>query len=124
MGRLSGLLDRIPAAYEHMAIIFLAVFAYTIAAAVLAAHRASVLWESWTVWSSALDAADGWDANAWHDALDPYFEEHESIGTGPDSVSAIVTTSPGMTLPTRSVNTPARSSSAIAARWPRLFSMA
>ncbi len=57
MGRLSGLLDRIPAAYEHMAIIFLAVFAYTIAAAVLAGHRASVLWESWTVWSSALDAA-------------------------------------------------------------------
>ena len=57
MTRLSGLLDRIPAAYEHMAIIFLAVFAYTIAAAVLAAHRASVLWESWAVWQSALDAA-------------------------------------------------------------------
>jgi hypothetical protein len=31
----------------------------------------------------ALDAADGWDADAWHDALAPYFDEHDSIGTGP-----------------------------------------
>jgi superfamily II RNA helicase len=33
----------------------------------------------------AMDSADGWDANAWHDALAPYFEEHDSIGTGPDA---------------------------------------
>ena len=57
MKRLSGILDRIPAAYEHAAILFLAVFGYTVCAAILAAHRASVLWESWTVWQSALDAA-------------------------------------------------------------------
>jgi hypothetical protein len=38
-------------------------------------------------WASlgALDSADVWDANAWHDALEPYFEEHDSIGTGPDA---------------------------------------
>ena len=50
---LSGILDRIPAAYEHAAVIFAAVFGYTVCAAVVAAHRASVLWESWAVWSSA-----------------------------------------------------------------------
>lgn len=55
--RLSGILDRIPAAYEHAVILFLAVFGYTICAAVISAGRASVLWESWAVWSSALDAA-------------------------------------------------------------------
>lgn len=55
--KLTGILDRIPAAYEHAAILFLAVFGYTVCAAILAAHRASVLWESWAVWQSALDAA-------------------------------------------------------------------
>ncbi|HEY0696567.1 MAG TPA: DUF3516 domain-containing protein, partial [Micromonospora sp.] len=30
-----------------------------------------------------LDAADGWDADAWADALEPYFEVHDEIGTGP-----------------------------------------
>lgn len=55
--RLSGILDRIPAAYEHAAVIFAAVFGYTVCAAVVAGHRASVLWESWAVWQSALDAA-------------------------------------------------------------------
>jgi hypothetical protein len=39
-----------------------------------------------------------------------------SIGSGPTSDRAIVARSPGMRLPTRSVNTPGRSSSAIAAR--------
>ena len=39
MKRLSGILDRIPAAYEHAAILFLAVFGYTVCAAILAAHR-------------------------------------------------------------------------------------
>jgi hypothetical protein len=46
----------------------------------------------------ALDAADGWDANAWHDALAPYFEVHDSIGTGPDARGPqllIITTEPG-----------------------------
>ena len=26
-----------------------------------------------------------WDAAAWRDALEPYFDEHEDIGTGPDA---------------------------------------
>jgi superfamily II RNA helicase len=33
----------------------------------------------------ALDGADGWDADAWADALEPYFELHTDIGTGPDA---------------------------------------
>jgi superfamily II RNA helicase len=32
-----------------------------------------------------LDAADGWNAAAWTDALDPYFDTHNEIGTGPDA---------------------------------------
>jgi superfamily II RNA helicase len=32
-----------------------------------------------------LDAADGWNAAAWEDALEEYFEEHDEIGTGPDA---------------------------------------
>ena len=31
----------------------------------------------------ALDAEDGWDADAWADALEPYFEAYDEIGTGP-----------------------------------------
>jgi hypothetical protein len=31
----------------------------------------------------ALDADGGWDADAWADALDGYFEVHDEIGTGP-----------------------------------------
>jgi hypothetical protein len=31
----------------------------------------------------ALDADSGWDAGAWEDALEPYFEVHDEIGTGP-----------------------------------------
>jgi superfamily II RNA helicase len=30
-----------------------------------------------------LDAEAGWDADAWADALEPYFDEHDEIGTGP-----------------------------------------
>ncbi|MEE6311722.1 DUF3516 domain-containing protein [Plantactinospora veratri] len=30
-----------------------------------------------------LDAEDGWDADAWADALEPYFETYDEIGTGP-----------------------------------------
>jgi superfamily II RNA helicase len=33
----------------------------------------------------ALDADDGWDAEAWATALDPYFELHDAIGIGPDA---------------------------------------
>jgi superfamily II RNA helicase len=32
-----------------------------------------------------LDSAAGWDAEAWADALEPYFAEHGDIGTGPDA---------------------------------------
>ncbi|MEQ1735308.1 MAG: DUF3516 domain-containing protein [Rhodoglobus sp.] len=32
-----------------------------------------------------LDAASGFDADAWADAMDPYFDEHESLGTGGDA---------------------------------------
>jgi superfamily II RNA helicase len=32
-----------------------------------------------------LDAESGWDAEAWEEALAPYFEEHDEIGTGPDA---------------------------------------
>jgi len=33
----------------------------------------------------ALDAADGWTAAAWEEALDGYFEVHDELGTGPDA---------------------------------------
>jgi Domain of unknown function (DUF3516) len=33
----------------------------------------------------ALDADSGWDASAWEEALDGYFEVHDEIGTGPDA---------------------------------------
>jgi len=32
-----------------------------------------------------LDAEAGWDADAWADAIEPYFTEHDEIGTGPDA---------------------------------------
>jgi hypothetical protein len=33
----------------------------------------------------ALDAEHGWDAEGWNEALEPYFAEHDEIGTGPDA---------------------------------------
>ncbi|WP_250279513.1 DEAD/DEAH box helicase [Frankia sp. Cppng1_Ct_nod] len=33
----------------------------------------------------ALDADAGWDADRWADALEPYFDLHGEIGTGPDA---------------------------------------
>jgi len=33
----------------------------------------------------ALDADSGWDASAWEEALDGYFDVHDEIGTGPDA---------------------------------------
>jgi superfamily II RNA helicase len=35
-----------------------------------------------------LDAASGFTADAWADALDPYFDEYDSIGTGADARSS------------------------------------
>ncbi|MFD7657381.1 DEAD/DEAH box helicase [Actinosynnema sp. NPDC059797] len=32
-----------------------------------------------------LDGGSGWSAEDWRDALEPYFEEHDEIGTGPDA---------------------------------------
>jgi superfamily II RNA helicase len=32
-----------------------------------------------------LDAGTGWDSGAWADALEPYFGEHDDIGTGADA---------------------------------------
>jgi hypothetical protein len=32
-----------------------------------------------------LDADSGWDADAWREALDGYFDEHDEIGTGADA---------------------------------------
>lgn len=34
---------------------------------------------------AALDGNDGWDEQAWRDAVEPYFDEHSEIGTGPDA---------------------------------------
>ena len=36
----------------------------------------------------ALDEESGWDADAWADALEPYFDEHTDIGIGPDARSS------------------------------------
>jgi hypothetical protein len=38
-------------------------------------------------WASLgeLDAASGFDADAWADAMDPYFDEHDTLGTGGDA---------------------------------------
>ncbi len=33
----------------------------------------------------ALDTADGWNAAAWEEALEEYYEAHDDIGTGPDA---------------------------------------
>ena len=33
----------------------------------------------------ALDAEAGWDAEAWAEAIEPYFDDHDEIGTGPDA---------------------------------------
>jgi len=33
----------------------------------------------------ALDTADGWNAAAWEEALESYYDEHDDLGTGPDA---------------------------------------
>ncbi|AUS80931.1 DUF3516 domain-containing protein [Actinoalloteichus sp. AHMU CJ021] len=45
-----------------------------------------------------LDGGAGWTAEAWRDALEPYFEEHDEIGTGPDArgpALLVITEEPG-----------------------------
>ena len=45
-----------------------------------------------------LDAADGWIAKAWEDAVEPYFDTHDEIGTGPDArgpAMLLITEAPG-----------------------------
>jgi hypothetical protein len=32
-----------------------------------------------------LDAEAGWDADAWGEAMDRYWDEYEDLGTGPDA---------------------------------------
>jgi superfamily II RNA helicase len=46
-----------------------------------------------------LDAADGWNADAWSAALEPYFDDHDEIGTGADARGPgllVVDEGPGM----------------------------
>jgi superfamily II RNA helicase len=33
----------------------------------------------------SMDAEAGWDADAWEDAIEDYFDEHETLGIGPDA---------------------------------------
>ncbi len=45
-----------------------------------------------------LDAASGWDADRWRDAFDPYFDEHDVMGTGGDARGpSMITMTPGAT---------------------------
>lgn len=54
---MSGILDRLPAAVEHMVVLFGAVFGTACAAAVVSSGHVSVLWDSTAVLTSAVDAA-------------------------------------------------------------------
>jgi superfamily II RNA helicase len=50
----------------------------------------------------ALDTGSGWDSGAWAAALEPYFERHADIGTGPDArgpAYLIIDTGPERNLP-------------------------
>ncbi len=45
-----------------------------------------------------LDGESGWDADAWEDAIEPYFEAFDAIGIGPDArgpALLIITEEPG-----------------------------
>jgi superfamily II RNA helicase len=42
---------------------------------------------------------DGWDARRWEDAMDPYWQEYDELGTGGDARSAaMITVTPGPTV--------------------------
>jgi superfamily II RNA helicase len=46
-----------------------------------------------------LDAEAGWDATAWEDAIEDYFDEYDDLGVGPDARGpALVTITPGPTV--------------------------
>ncbi|WP_125612247.1 DEAD/DEAH box helicase [Specibacter cremeus] len=58
----------------------------------------------------ALDADAGWDADRWADALDAYWDEHESIDDGPDARGPAllhITESPGLWTVRQVINDPA-----------------
>ena len=58
-----------------------------------------------------LDGADGWDADAWAEALEPYFEEHSDIGTDADARGPhllMVTVEPSRWLVRQILDDPAR----------------
>ena len=58
-----------------------------------------------------LDGADGWDAEAWEDALGPYFDEHDQVGTGPDARGPhllMVTVEPSRWVVRQIIDDPAR----------------
>ena len=54
---MAGILDRLPAAVEHMVILFAAVFGFTCASAVIQSGHLAVLWQTTQVLTSAVDAA-------------------------------------------------------------------
>ncbi|GAB2688299.1 DEAD/DEAH box helicase [Thalassiella azotivora] len=57
-----------------------------------------------------LDAASGWDADAWADALEPYWQDHDAIGTGADARGPrllLVTVEPGRWLVRQVLDDPA-----------------
>jgi superfamily II RNA helicase len=59
----------------------------------------------------ALDAESGWDADAWADALEPYFDEHGELPTGPDARGPhllLVTEEPGRWRVRQILDDPAR----------------
>jgi superfamily II RNA helicase len=46
-----------------------------------------------------LDADSGWDADAWGDAVEPYFDQYDELGTGPDARGpALLIIEPGTSL--------------------------
>lgn len=54
---MAGILDRVPAAVEHIVILFLAVFGFSITSAIVTSGHLSVLWDSTAVVTGAVDAA-------------------------------------------------------------------
>ncbi|HEV2784271.1 MAG TPA: DUF3516 domain-containing protein [Actinophytocola sp.] len=48
-------------------------------------HRVQLAARGDYVALGALDAESGWTASDWRDAVEPYFAEHDEIGTGPDA---------------------------------------
>jgi hypothetical protein len=58
-----------------------------------------------------LDGDAGWTADEWQDALEPYFEEHDEIGMGPDArgpALLVITQEPGRWLVRQIFDDPAK----------------